>query len=402
MACSAISIHQTPLMHNQLQITETSHEFNVPTVKWSHGWVHVTVEKTQLFQAFCEIALKSTQLFRKKKSAPLGNGLGVWMSFGRMHRHACWDSGEAGRALGNLGTTGRDARCCPRAGCWLWLGRWGSSHCIGLQWGACWHWSPKLDRGRLSPVLALHLQRVPLSGPWACSATDITGTHGRSCSGCSAQAGSCSTLGLVGLGDGMGASGLAGNHRKHCTTELISTRTKSSLGVKITLEKQSQSPVMECLSCSGCFLISLSNPKVPPFRPACTAHSLHPQAWWYYQDHRNHLWRIKWLPCSSLPLKKQSLPFLYHRHRVSVLQKVEFCTKRKRNASKQNAVPWCYSIWDPLDISCGSTVWIRSFSSSFANRAVGAANISVWLVNKEIREKWISSAQAELHFLQQW
>lgn len=85
-----------------------------------------------------------------------------------------------------------------------------------------------------------------------------------------------------------------------------------------------------------------------------------------------------------------------------------FTLKNRRNASKQNAVPWCYSSWDPLDISYSLTVWIRSFFSSFANWAIGTADFSVWLVNKEIREKLISSAQAELHFFpscfakQQW
>lgn len=76
----------------------------------------------------------------------------------------------------------------------------------------------------------------------------------------------------------------------------------------------------------------------------------------------------------------------------------DFTLKNKRNASKQNAVPWCYSSWDPLDISYSLTVWIRSFSRSFVNRAVGTADFSVWLVNKEIGEKLIRSAQAELCF----
>lgn len=40
----------------------------------------------------------------------------------------------------------------------------------------------------------------------------------------------------------MGASHLAGDHRKPCTTELVSTRTKGSLGVKITLEKTAPKP----------------------------------------------------------------------------------------------------------------------------------------------------------------
>lgn len=122
-------------MHHQLQITETSHEFSVPTVKWNHGWVQITVETTWLFQAFCEIALKSTQWFQKKKSAPLGNGLGMWMSSGRMHRNAHCIFGEAGGALGSTGSRGRDTQCCRRAGHWLCLGRWGSSRCAGLRCG---------------------------------------------------------------------------------------------------------------------------------------------------------------------------------------------------------------------------------------------------------------------------
>lgn len=64
--------------------------------------------------------------------------------------------------------------------------------------------------------------------------------------------------------DGTGASGLAGNHRKHCTTEFLFTRTKGSLGVKITGKTEPK-------PCHGVPQL-LRQPKVPPFRPACTVH----------------------------------------------------------------------------------------------------------------------------------
>lgn len=136
---------------------------------------------------------------------------------------------------------------------------------------AFWHWSSKLDGGRLSPPPALHLQHVPLSSPRTHSVTGTSKEAWWVLWWLPSLGRVLQHPGVSGAGwDGTAASGLAGHHGKPCTAELISTRTKGSLGVKITLEKQSQSPVMESLSCSGCFLISPSQPKVPPFRPACT------------------------------------------------------------------------------------------------------------------------------------
>lgn len=70
-----------------------------------------------------------------------------------------------------------------------------------------------------------------------------------------------------------------------------------------------------------------------------------------------------------------------------------FYIEGQDGASEPNALPWCCSSWAPSDISCSLAVWIRNSSSSFANmpcaanRAVGSADFSVSLVNKQKSEE---------------
>lgn len=170
----------------------------------------------------------------------------------------------------------------------------------------------------MPPQRALHLQHVLLPGPWTHS---VTGTSGEAqwvlwwlpSLGRVLQHPRLSRAGW----EGTAASGLAGNHRKHRTTELISISTRGSSGVKITLEKQSQSPVMESLTARAVSWLAWANPRsLPSALPARSIISFAPTSMMVLPDPRSHLWHIGefiW-PCSSLLLKRQSLPFLNHRH----------------------------------------------------------------------------------------
>ena len=108
---------------------------------------------------------------------------------------------------------------------------------------AFWQWSSKLHGGRLSSLPALHLQHVPLPSPRTHCFTGTSGEAWWVLWWLPSPGRVLQHPGVSGdRGDGTGASGLAGNRRKHCTTELISTTTMGSLRVKITLEKQEPKP----------------------------------------------------------------------------------------------------------------------------------------------------------------